>query len=215
MAIELQADADLLRFAAAKLERDGYTVLLEPSGSLLPVEFKDLRPDGIALGKEPRLLIEIAHGEPGSSERVRRLQDAVRGKKDWGLHLVFGAHTPEGHITTLALKDISDSIRRIEAVAREDSRAALLMCWASLEALARALQPKTFSRAQTPGRITELLAGVAYVPASDAEFLRKMAAKRNELAHGQLLTLVNSAEIARFLEVLESLVSESSAEGVH
>jgi hypothetical protein len=207
-------ERDLLELTAEELEQDGYTVLLDPSSSMLPSQFRDLHPDAIAIGKQPHLLIEVAYGDQRSSDRVQQFQNAIRGNKEWALHLVYSGNKPSGELTALTLLEIVEPIQRIQGVAEKDARAALLMCWATLEALARALLPKAFPRAQTPGRIVERLAGFAYITPSTAVFLRSMALKRNEFIHGQLLTSVHLGEISKFIAILESLVSEARAEGL-
>jgi hypothetical protein len=214
MATEREAETDLLRFAAAKLKDSGYTVILDPSSSVLPSELRDLRPDGIAIGKKPYLLIEVAREGERSLQRVQGLQRAIRGNQDWRLHLILEGGVDLDELDASRLVEISATFHRIRLVANEDARAALLMCWACLEALARALDPKSFGRPQTPGRIVERFASFAYIGASEAEFLRTMAQKRNKFVHGQLSTPVSQVEIEKFISILENVLEAGKRQGV-
>src|SRR5882757_9550122 len=121
----MATERDLLTLAREKLEREGYTVVLEPPSGALPAEFAQLRPDAIAVGKEPNLLIEVASGGKRSAERVQQIQRALRGRKDWQLHLVYGGAQVSDKFSALPLAEISRSIKSIGEVAKVDTRAAL------------------------------------------------------------------------------------------
>lgn len=207
-------EREILRLEAEKLESDGYTVVLEPSPSALPDGLRGLRPDAIAIGKEPNLLLEVVSGDQRSEAKVQQLHKALELISKWKLHIIYAGAKAADQLIPIPLQEIKNSADRIPSVAAQDTRASLMLCWATLEALARALQPGTFPRPQTPGRIIERLAGVAYVTASTAEFLRRMATKRNEFVHGQLRTEVDRQDIDKFVGVLQSLIKEAQAENV-
>jgi hypothetical protein len=214
MAKDREAEADLLRFAAEELRERGYTVVIEPSPSTLPVALKDLRPDGIAIGKKPYLLIEVTRDDDRNAGRVRKLQQAIRESEDWRLHLILNRDAHEKSLAAPRLEDIRATLGRIERIARQDAGAGLLMGWACLEALSRAIEPRNFARPQAPARLVERLASEGHVVASEAKFLRSMIQKRNELAHGQLATIVESDEVEQFVALLGRLLAEQS-QGVH
>ena len=207
-------EREILRLEAERLEQDGYTVALEPSPAVLPEEFKSLRPDAVAVGKEPRLLIEVISGDPESSARAQKTREIISGSPGWKLHIIYLGAKPSTKLSPFRCRKSTKPSIRCRQSRPKIQKQLLMVCWACLEALARALQPGTFSRAQTPGRIVEQLAGISYVTASTAEFLRRMAGKRNEFVHGQLLTEVDLKDIDRFLAILHSLVEEARAENV-
>lgn len=208
MTTEREVDADILKLAATSLEADGYTVLLEPSASILPDPLKGLQPDGIAIGKKPFLVIELTREGAQSLARVQKLHDAIRGDSEWQLHLLFTGGKPS-EMDTLPLAYIKDTVHNIEGVAKEDARPALLMCWAYLEALARSLEPKSLSRPQSAIRVVEQLASLGYVGPADAAFLREMSEKRNKLAHGQLTIVVAQSEVAQFIRIIDDIIGWS------
>ncbi|WP_158813859.1 hypothetical protein [Methylocapsa sp. S129] len=214
MTMQREAEADLLRFAAEELRESGYTVVLEPSPSSLPAMLKDLRPDGIAIGKKPFLFIEVTREGDRDAERIHKLQQAIRGAEDWRLHLILNREVRYAALETPRLEDIRATLGRIRRVADEDIGASLLMCWACLEALSRAIEPRSFARPQAPGRLVERLASAGHIVASEAQFLRSMIQKRNELVHGQLATIVNPEQVEQFIDLLEHLLA-AQRQGVH
>lgn len=209
MATEREADTDILRLAAANLEASGYTVYLQPASSILPKELGSLRPDAIAIGKKPNLVLELTREGPKYLERVERLQRAISSNKDWQLQLLFTGAKPTEEFDTLPLAYIDDTLEDIVSVAKEDARAALLMCWAYFEALARSLDPKTFAKPQSPGRVVEKLASMGYIGAKDADFLRSMAENRNKFVHGQLLVTVKIDDIQRFIDLIKAVIKST------
>lgn len=205
MAIRRDAEAALLRFASEALKEDGYSVVLDPPPSSLPAELRAIRPDAIALGKKPYLVIEVAREGTESAARVERIQRAIQGDPEWQLHLVFNRGDVSEALAAARISDIRKAIGGIRETARSDTRAALVVCWACLEALSRVIAPKDFGRPQTPSRIVERLAAAGYVVPSDAKFLRQMALKRNAFVHGELAADVAAGDIKRFIGVLEGL----------
>jgi hypothetical protein len=206
MATEQEADTDILKLAAASLEASGYTVYLQPAPSILPKELGSLRPDAIAIGKKPNLVLELTREGRKYLERVERLQKAISGNKDWQLQLLFTGAKPSEEFDTLPLAYIGNTLDHIVSVAKEDARPALLMCWAYFEALARSLEPKSFAKPQSPGRVVEQLASMGYIGAKDADFLRSMAEKRNKFVHGQLSIIVKIEDIQRFIELIKGVI---------
>jgi uncharacterized protein YutE (UPF0331/DUF86 family) len=205
MTTERTAEADLLSFTGEQLGASGYTVVFEPPRSALPTALRDLKPDAIAIGRRPFLLIEVTREGGRSAERVHSLRRALLDAPEWQLYLVFDSSVSKA-LQISMIDDIASMIEKIPLVAADDSRAALLMCWAALEALSRAIAPSNFSRPQTPSRIVEWLATEPYIAAGEAHFLRGMANKRNQFIHGQLSTSVVTADIERFVTILQALL---------
>lgn len=83
---------------------------------------------------------------------------------------------------------------------------ALLMSWATLEALGRTLLPERLVRPQTPGRLVEVLATDGYVTPSEADRLRELARVRNRLIHGGLQVKIASKDIKAFRGILKGLL---------
>lgn len=209
-----EAEATLLRSVADDLQAEGYTVIIEPTPDALPGSLKGLRPDAVAIGRDPKLVIEIAKEGRESLARVQKLREAVRAHDGWALRLIYDRSASTEQLTSLPLAAIEETLASAAAVSKQDTRASLILYWASSEAIARLIDKDEFARPQTPGRIVERLAAKAYIVPSEAEFLREMARKRNAFVHGQLSVDVTSAEIASFGELLTSLVSAARSQGL-
>ena len=201
----IQTEADILAATARQLSEQGYSVIVEPARSILPAALAGLHPDAVAIGREPKLVIEIAGERSDQVRRVAELQKALRSVPDWKLHLVLNRSSGASELTAMTDTEIATVLDRALEVARIDPRAALLMAWAALEALSRERQPHEFARPQSPGRIIESLASQGIVTASEARFLRSMADSRNAFVHGDLRQIITVEEVGNFVELLRSL----------
>jgi len=101
---------------------------------------------------------------------------------------------------------IEQSITAIEELAAAGrAKPALLMAWATFEAIGRAILPDRLQRPQTPGRLVEVLAAEGQITPTEADHLRRLAESRNQLIHGGLETPVSEADLRRFVDVLKTL----------
>ena len=202
---------DLLEATARTLEEQGYDVVRSPAPSLLPEPLRSLRLHGVAIGRTPKLVIEVAQEGPENAKRVAVLQEALKEIPDWKLHLVVGFTTTPPEFSLVDEADIANTVDRASQLASTEAQAALLMAWAALEALARARTPSDFRRPQSPGRIVERLASDGTITPSEAAFMRSMAAKRNSFIHGDLSQLVSKSDVERFLDVLRGFLQATAA----
>ena len=93
-----------------------------------------------------------------------------------------------------------------ELVANGHVGAAMVLAWATLEALGRALISERFERPQTPGRIVQVLAEEGHITPTEADHLRVLAKKRNRFVHGGLQTRITKTELIRFADILDALL---------
>lgn len=204
-----------LEIVRNELERQGYTVILEPRGTTLPVELQGIQPDAIALRNEEKLVITV---KVGRGSRTAPVDDNTHvilqaNKAGWG-HLLYFVNSPsDSEGPRLASKfQIAKSIEEIEQLRdRGHLSVALLASWATLEAIARATQPASFAKAQTPKRIVDVLARDGILTPDQGDFLRSMASVRNAFVHGDLLAVPEEKEVGRFLEILKSLATPLAA----
>lgn len=207
MSLETQ-EAAVLESIVPQLEAEGFEVFAYPSASLLPPFMQSYSPDAIALRDDRKLAIEVLRRGPTSERKLDKLRDLLSGHRDWELRVywVSPSNTPEP-IKPALPKEIEQAIKTIEHLTSEGLHApALLMAWATLEALGRALLPKSFVRAQTPGRLVEVLAADGYVTPSEADRLRRLATARNQLIHGSLRAKIASKDVKAFATTLKTLL---------
>ena len=84
------AEYTALERIAPLLRAEGYEVIAEPGPADLPPFLADRRPDAIAVGKRPSLLVEVFRTE-GNKEagRISELRSLVRDRDDWELRIFY------------------------------------------------------------------------------------------------------------------------------
>lgn len=213
MTVQTELQRHLLETAVAELRAEGFDVILQPSKRLLPSFLQDFAPDAVAFGKEKNLVLEIVSEGGASQSRLDALRERLSGQEKWTfkVYAITGSTTKE--IDKMPIRSIEDSTKSMERLIDEDQlRAALLIGWATFEALGRAILPDQFRRPQTPGRLVEVLAGRGQITPSAAEQLRKLATARNQVIHGGLDTEPRRADLDTFLAIVRSLTKLLSAE---
>ncbi|HEY8573246.1 hypothetical protein [Phenylobacterium sp.] len=189
-------------------EAEGYRVIRHPGADVIPEFLGRFQPDAIAVGREPKLLIEVIRkGAPHAEEKVRRLKALIGDRTDWQLEVLYSGEEERG-VAPADADDISRLLVTVRHLAVNEPRAALLMAWAGLEALARRLEPQRAVRPQTPGRVVELLAGAGYIAPSEAHLLRAAADVRNKLIHGDLSVHPTPADIEEVEKIAGALLTQ-------
>jgi uncharacterized protein YutE (UPF0331/DUF86 family) len=201
-------ESAVLENIVPQLEAEGFEVIMRPARHRLPPFMQSYSPDAIALREDKNLAIEVLAKGTSSTKNLGKLRDLLAGHKDWELRVywISPSNTPKP-IEPASAKDIGRAIETIERLTSEGLQApALLMAWATLEALGRALLSDRLVRPQTPGRLVEVLASEGYVTPTEADRLRTVAATRNLIAHGGLQAKVSPKDVRSFLSVLNTLL---------
>ena len=197
-----------------RLAGQGYTLTREPGRPDLPAFLGNFRPDAIATGKEPQLLIEvITRRGSGRVEatKVEQLRSLLRGHPDWRLEVVYAAQDapPPNIVSIEAIERRFAEVRRLAAT---DRPAALIMAWSILEAAARALVPDRTDRSLTPGSIVELLTSLGYMTQPQADKLHDAARARNLIVHGDVTLDIDPVELHDVMEVVEDVIRQHGGE---
>jgi len=201
------SEAMLLESVLPDLEAEGFEVFTHPPPPILPAFMRDHSPDAIALRSDKKLAIEVLREGAPSNRRLDRLRELFSEHKDWELRVYWvspsnirkAVEGVSGHV-------IEQSITAIEELAAAGrTKPALLMAWATFEAIGRAILPDRLQRPQTPGRLVEVLAAEGQITPTEADHLRRLAESRNQLIHGGLETSVSEADLRRFVDVLKTL----------
>lgn len=196
-----------LREMVPQLEAEGFDVYLQPSKLLIPSFLGDFRPDALALRKDKKLVIEVISNRNKKSVDPSKVAGLFSGQNDWELRLIVMNPANTGKNPTIQKAGaISDSLTNLNGlIENKQFSAALLLGWATFEALSRTIMPKTFVRPQTPARLIQEMAMEGVVTPDQAKSLRALAEKRNELIHGDLTTRVSKSQTVRFVRILEDL----------
>lgn len=198
---------EILNAVVPELEAQGYEVFLQPSGTLLPKFLQGFRPDAIALSAKKNLAIEIARETAEARQHVQQLSSLVEGQPNWELR-VFWVN-PIASRTTISVQPPAKLKEKIEEANKLWTEghygSALLVGWATFEAICRALMPQSFVRPQTPARLVEVISSEGYVSPDEADRLRSLAQLRNNFIHGSLDIPMDKQEIAFFLDIISRL----------
>lgn len=212
MTPESREDAILSR-VREQLLAEGYDVVVHPNRLGLPTFLGDFVPDALAYGKEKNLVVEVATQSPRTERRVARLRELVEQQPEWDLRLIWTttAGAPRS-LPTMDEEGVVATLDELQAVLNQrQPRAALLLAWGCLEALARILLPDEIRRPQTPIRVVDKLASAGFVTPLEAHDLRELAQRRNRLIHGDLRTDVRRKHVTEMLALLQRLFADLKA----
>ncbi len=190
--------------------KKGYTLIREPSQDELPGFLKGLQPDAIAVGVKPSLAIEVVGGQGAAAqEKVRRLRAAFEGQDDWRLEVVYVG--PDGApLAPASRTEALAALRRAKALADSEPAAAFLMGWATLEAIARILEPELALRSLAALTVVDLLVAYGHVTQEEGLKLRTLALARNRVAHGQIDAAPARDEIRDLCQLGEKLIDAAA-----
>lgn len=193
------------------LQEEGYTIYFQPDGQFLPPFMGSYIPDAIAIGPEgkKKLAIEVVASPDPKQDRITNLNRVFASSSDWQLKLIYANPEPiEEFRLPPSTESIRTSIGAIERLISDQQFApAMLMGWATLEALGRLLLPARFVRALPPSGVVSTLAGEGCILPSQADFLRKLALVRNQLTHGRLDMQLSAGDLQRFAGILKELLA--------
>ena len=202
-------ERQVLQRLIPQLQEDGYIVFVEPNRQLLPEFMAGYTPDAVALRDDKNLAIEIVLEGPSSRSKERQLKNRFEGRKDWELRLYYVRPADlRDSLPEMTAETIDSSISSMEGLISSGQwPAAILIGWATFEALARALSPGKLMRPQAPARLIEVFAADGIVTPSEADLLRKLANSRNRLIHGTLDENIDSDELRQFVAILKAMSS--------
>lgn len=201
-------EREALDEVARRLAGQGYTLVREPSRGDLPPFLGGFRPDAIATGKSPSLIVEvIARGRSSEAEvaKVKQLQNLVAGQPGWKIEVVYT--TPSSPLPRVASPEaIRQRFAEVRRLADSDRPAALIMAWSLLEAVARVLLSDRAERGLTPAATLEFLTSLGYIVQSESDTLRDAGRARDLIVHGDVSVKVAKAQLERLLEVVDVLI---------
>ena len=205
-----QTELEVLIALVPQLEAEGYEVYLHPSRPMVPEFLGDFQPDVLAFRGDEKLVVEIKRKSKDAEKQMQQISKLLQGRSGWNLRLIWLSPTSE--LVALPRQTRETIKARIEEaralVSAIHVSAAMLLAWATFEAIARALSEASFNRPQTPGRLIEVLAAEGTISPSEADLLRRLAQLRNRLIHGELTVTPDQGEVERFLDMLSDLSEE-------
>jgi uncharacterized protein YutE (UPF0331/DUF86 family) len=200
-------EADVLENLLPEYQAEGFDVYVNPSASLLPEFMKSHRPDAVALRSDKKIVIEVVRPTGGSARKIQELQSLLASHGDWELRVVYVSPLGSEKLIEVASRPaINNAIQRVLDLKQDGHKLpALIMAWAALEAIGRALLPERFRRPQTPARLIEVLATEGYLTPAEADALRAAISTRNSAVHGGLDPAVDEQQLEQLITVLRTL----------
>ena len=182
----MTAERDAIERMEPRWRRLGYTVVRHPRPEQLPAFMEGFRPDAIATGAKPNLVIEVKRQRAAEKDaRLQPLRALLNGRDDWRLEVVYLA-AEDAQPEPQSREEIRSTLESARALSAIDRRAGILLAWAALEAAGRELEPELADRSLSSASLVDLLVSTGHVPQDEGSKLRKAAETRNALAHGQL-----------------------------
>jgi hypothetical protein len=160
-----------------------------PRGDALPAALEGFRPDAIAIGPQKKIAIEVKLRRGRSSEdQLEALSERLRQHPDWELRVIYGDEFDADEPSPVTLQaEIVTQIDETEALCRAGHyRAALILAWAVLEAIARTTASAEASGGggKQPRQVLEILERMGRLTFEEASRLRNLLPLRNAVVHG-------------------------------
>lgn len=205
----------VLQMELPRLEKEGYTVFLHPSRTMLPAFLHRRLPDAIAVKSDKKIAIEIvtSYGQgTGAKEGGTKPEDTRKlfsDHPDWELRVIYAPpRVPEHYIPIASREAIEAQLKRMEnAFDAAGPVAGLLWAWSAFEAAARALLPDTLSGPQAPADLLERMAFDGHVTPDEADDLRRFGNLWMEAAHGSLEVTFTRDDLARIVAITRIVLS--------
>ena len=193
-------------------EQQGYAFFLEPSGDILPPFLRGYRPDAMALKGNGGEIIAVKFG-PNSEkdDRLKALAKALKDQPDWRLRLQVEQPRAEDRLmieppTRPQLEGLIAESERL--VIENHPRAAMLLAWSALEAVARTravARGLVTGRPLSPAGIVESLEMGGSIDHETGFDLRQTAQLRNRIAHGDLTAVVDPGSVESLIRCIKGL----------
>ncbi|MBO0903967.1 hypothetical protein [Jiella sonneratiae] len=184
----------------------GYTLIREPTEAEVPNFFGGFRPDAIAVGRAPSLLIEVKRpgGEIGDY-KLAKLQELLKGRNDWRLEILYAA-SEAPLVEPVATEWIGSTLVSATQLSPHNPQAAFLLAWAALQAaLTRRFPIEAKGPISAP--LLALLDG-GDIDQDEHQLLLGLSRKRNALAHGQLDMPILGEDVAVIVDLADRILAK-------
>ena len=200
-----EAERTALERIAPLLQAEGYEVIARPGPDVLPPFLGGRKPDAIAVGKHPSLLVEVFRKEGnGEAAKISELRSLVKERDDWELR-VFYFSSLEPTLSPVPNAASAATVKAARDVSATDPRAAVLFAWSILEAAAREKIETAGTRPLSPSALVNLLASEGYLDREEAREMFRLSELRSRMAHGQIDCAATTEDVSRLLSIAERI----------
>jgi hypothetical protein len=199
------SEARVLGLLRRRYENEGFTFIVHPAIADLPAFMQGYRPDALALGDDKSIAIEVSlRRDATTGKKLRTLSERFKGQQDWEFHIVYGDELEIEPVPASTIEQITAHISEAEDLLAENhARAAFVIGWATIEALARA-ENRDFHAAGSVRQAVNSLEHLGRLRFQDAQRLRGLLPLRDKVVHGDLSTPVTAAEVEPVLRAARS-----------
>lgn len=193
-------------------EKRGWKFYIQPSPQVIPEFLKGYRPDALGVGPDGGVVIEIkARRHDAQRESLSKVANLVEAQKGWEFRAFYVSPPVEVRpdLSVPTVSELASGIAEARVLLESGhERAALVIAWSLLEAIARLVTPqgeRTRARPLSPVQAVQTLAEMGYLEEVDARRLRELTNLRNAVVHGGLRTVVPANDVARLIHDLEEI----------
>lgn len=206
-------EREILDHEVERLRAEGYDVFVDPGPSLVPDFLGSYRPDAVAELEGRKIALEVASRTGASQEKLGEVAAIFERHPEWEFRVVWAEPAAGAKPLPVQTKDqIRAAIAEIEKLRSQSHfRPSFLLGWAALEAAARAVAEPRLGRAQTPGRLVQVLGEEGYLTPDETDAMRSLVEKRNHLVHGTLDAPVSGEDVDALVRALEAVTAEIAA----
>ena len=199
------------------LESQGYDVFVHPNKQMVPPFLGAYVPDLIALRDDKNLVIEIKQANGRAENILKDLAKRFEGQNRWEFRIVWiSPNESQDGVTLQSREAISARLKEISQLLDAGFvDPAMLLAWATFEAIGRKLMPKEFVRPQSPGRLVQVLATEGHITPDEGDVLRQIADMRNRFVHGELTVAISQPQVEAFVRILSSLADNVAVQKAH
>jgi uncharacterized protein YutE (UPF0331/DUF86 family) len=206
-------EREILDHEVERLRAEGYDVYIDPGPSLVPDFLGSYRPDVVAKREDSRIALEVASRTDATQRKLGEVAAIFERHPEWEFRIVWAEPAAGAPRLPVQTKDqIRSAIAEIKKLrGQKHFRASFLLGWSAFEAAARAVAETRFERAQTPGRLVQVLGEEGYLTPNEADAMRSLTEKRNRLVHGTLDAPINGEDVDQLVRALEAVTAEIAA----
>ena len=187
-------------------EAQGYDFYESPPPEAVPDFLGKFRPDAIAIRGDEGVVLELTPRTVGP-DALNYIAERFEGHPRWRFRVIVYDPKQDEISEEPEVVDLRDLRNRVQKL-RDDGEvdAALLLAWATLEAVFRSKSSNSGRRtASSTLQIAEILEHLGVVSGDQASLLRQSASVRNWVAHGRFDMRPGTGLINVALEVAEDL----------
>jgi hypothetical protein len=205
-----QTESRVLALLRSRYEGDGFSFIEHPDRADLPAFMQGYQPDALALGKDRSIAIEVKlRRDPDSEKNLKAISERFSGQPLWEFRVVYGDEAEDHAIAASTPEQIQVQLDEAEALlAQNHPRAALVLSWAAVEAIARTLSPDfPASGSRTMRQAVELLEHLGRLRFREAQELRRLIPLRVKVVHGDFQTAITAAEVEPVLRAARAALA--------